>query len=171
MGEERLLRENVDLEDHEAQGFTRWTTVMRQRRRGKHRYVRRQGQEGFYRSTWANGVMADVVAQCGIYELKVVINGKHKVVYVGCTCRCREDASLKMRVNEYLQNGSHKARLINRALRRGAEICVRVKPCGQRGNLNQRRERAEGMEKDLLARYDYAWNKRENNAIRRIKVR
>lgn len=166
------MRENSHLRHAEAEGFTRWTTVMRKLKEGDAHYVRRQGQQGYYRDNWADGVMADFVAQCGIYEFKIVQNGQHRVVYVGCTCRCRGDASLNNRVKEYLEHGSHKAQLINSALRRGAEIHVRVKPCGlpSDGNLDELREVAEGLEKNLLARYDYAWNSRENNEIRRVHI-
>jgi len=65
---------------------------------------------------------------------------------------------------EYCTNGSHKKDLINDALERGYELWVRVKISTPRRNC---REDAERMENELLAKYNYAWNIR-NNAVRSI---
>ena len=101
---------------------------------------------------------------CGIYEwraTRTLRRRRHYVVYVGSTCRAKEGA-LRQRINEYCTNGSHKADLINDALRRGYELSVRVKISD-----SDEEEGAENMENELLKRYNYAWNVR-NNAIRNI---
>lgn len=165
---QRPLREQFDLL---AEGWSDWTLVMRRRQGGDTNYVRRDGHEGFYRRTWSDDdEIVDDVQQCGVYEFKLVKGNQHNCVYVGCTCRCRGDGSLRARINEYLHNGSHKAGKINDALRRDAEIHVRVKPCTRPngGDMNDWRKRAERMENDLLRQYDYAWNQRKNGEMRRI---
>ena len=98
------------------------------------------------------------------------------MVYVGCTCRQRNDRSLTDRLSEYARNGSHKADLIDRALRNGYQIWVRTKKvnlegqqrgqCGAPNRVESQRE-AERMENVLLAKYDYKWNIRNNENIRR----
>ena len=87
---------------------------------------------------------------------------KITVVYVGSTCR-EKPGALRDRIQSYCRNGSHKEELMNDALLEGYELCVRVKPTRARSKLN-----AERMENKLLAKYDYAWNKRNNNRVRKI---
>ena len=104
---------------------------------------------------------------CGIYEWKAVGTFRGQsgdvLVYVGSTCRGEgKKGSLKQRVREYGNNGSHKRTLVNEALEKGYELWVRVK------TSNQSRVRAEDMENRLLRTYDYPWNVRRNNAIRDI---
>ena len=98
------------------------------------------------------------------------------MVYVGCTCRQRNDRSLTDRLSEYARNGSHKADLIDQALEDGYQIKVRTKKvnlegqqdgrCGPPNRVESQRE-AERMENVLLAKYDYKWNIRNNENIRR----
>lgn len=99
---------------------------------------------------------------CGIYEwgVKRPLLGvtKIRVVYVGST------GALRGRIQRYCRDGSHKEDLINAALLKGYELWVRVKPTRCNSKLI-----AEIMEIKLLAKYNYAWNKRDNgNSIRHI---
>ena len=98
---------------------------------------------------------------CGIYEWRATRCRHNYVVYVGSTCRGKPGA-LRQRIYEYCRNGSHKANLINDALNRGYELWVRVKI-----SKEETIEDAENMENELLERYNYAWNVR-NNTIRNI---
>lgn len=107
---------------------------------------------------------------CGIYEwrAKGTLRGQpNHVVYLGSTCRAKPGA-LRGRILEYCTNGSHKINLINDALNKGYELWVRVKIDEGR---NPSRENTEAMENGFLARYDYAWNIRENGEIRHILPR
>ena len=89
--------------------------------------------------------------KCGIYEWKAEKPGRRSVVvYVGSTCRGKP-GSLRDRINEYCNDGSHKSELINDALHRGYTLLVRVKAA-------RSSENAEELEKAYLDRYDYAWN-------------
>ena len=102
--------------------------------------------------------------QCGIYEWQARREDQpNRVVYVGSTCRGKPEA-LRDRILEYCTNGSHKARLINLALRRGYELRVRVKGAG--GYSSRFEEEAEDMENDLLAKYNYAWKERMNGGTK-----
>ena len=97
------------------------------------------------------------------------------MVYVGCTCRQRNDRSLASRLSEYARKSSHKADLIDRALRNGYQIWVRTKKVNlegqQRGQcgaptLDRKQREAQDMENVLLDRYDYKWNIRRNGQMR-----
>lgn len=106
---------------------------------------------------------------CGIYEWRAKGTKDRQpnhVVYLGSTCRGKVGA-LRARILEYCTNGSHKRDLINDVLRGGYELWVRVKIAGGRNP----REKAENMENELLAKYDYAWNIRDNGERRNILPR
>ena len=103
--------------------------------------------------------------KCGIYEWQARSSDQpNRVVYVGSTCRSKR-GSLRDRILEYCTSGSHKEDLINNALGKGYELWVRVKISTAKNNC---KEDAERMENELLAKYDYAWNIRQNNGIRKI---
>lgn len=96
---------------------------------------------------------------CGIYEwgVKRPLLGETKirVVYVGSTGA----PALRGRIQSYCRDGCHKED------RKGYELRVRVKPTRSNSKLI-----AEIMEIKLLAKYNYAWNKRDNgNSIRHIR--
>ena len=131
-----------------------------------HLNLRGPNQVGFI-SSEIREAFPILVGHCGIYEwgVKRPLLGENKirVVYVGSTCRLKPGA-FKSRIQDYCRDGSHKEDLINVALLKGYELWVRVKPTGVNRKLN-----AERMENKLLAKYDYAWNERNNgNCIRDI---
>jgi hypothetical protein len=102
--------------------------------------------------------------KCGIYEWKVEgteTQQPTKEVYVGSTCRGKPGA-LQDRIMEYCSNGSHKSELIDDALEKGYELWARVKPSGRS------KVRAEDLENDLLSKYNYAWNIRDNIGVRDV---
>lgn len=99
---------------------------------------------------------------CGIYEWQTRKKGcRNSVVYVGSTCRSKEGALID-RILEYCRNGSHKADRINKALNRGYELWVRVKEVARGPHAKAPKVRAESMENDLLDKYNYTWNIRNN---------
>lgn len=112
--------------------------------------------------------------RCGIYEWMAVgtFEGQpDHVVYVGSTCR-RKPGGLRHRILEYCTHGSHKKELINIALLHGYELWVRVKIVkGKHCSREETKRKAEKMENDLLNRYDYAWNIRNNGQMRFILPR
>ena len=128
------------------------------------------------RSAGQTGVMCinirialpDEMRKCGIYEWQARGTFEDEpdevVVYVGSTFRAKPGA-LRNRILEYCDDGSHKSAIMNKALQRGYELWVRVKTSGR--NSDRCRKTAENMENELLQRYNYAWNVR-NNAIRDI---
>ena len=139
------------------EGWSDWSKAMvpfryngvKKRARGNHGYIVRDIKRAFpYKAT-----------KCGIYEWRVEKPGRRSVVvYVGSTCRGKP-GSLRDRINEYCNDGSHKSELINDALHRGYTLPVRVKAARSSENV-------EELEKALLDRYDYAWNKDRNGGIR-----
>ena len=99
--------------------------------------------------------------KCGIYEWRAhEVGAEGIVVYVGSTSRVTP-GSLSARISEYCSDGSHKKIKFNHALRHNYELWVRVKTCDSK-------ETAENRENQLLAKYDYAWNKRANGKMRSI---
>ena len=149
-------RETVIQEDEED--WTDWVKAMVPQNAGGNNLKRRKGNHiGFI----CTNIRTAFPKCCGIYEWRATRRRHNYVVYVGSTCRAKEGA-LRQRINEYCTNGSHKANLINDALNRGYELWVRVKVSD-----SNEEEDAENMENELLERYNYAWNVR-NNAIRNI---
>ena len=160
----KTLRENAHLK---AEGWSRWVKAMvpteepKKMAESQH-YERRGTNQTDVMYTNINTVLSDEMAQCDIYEWRAVRQdgNQPKVVYVGSTCR-EKPGSLRVRILEYCENGSHKKDLIKEALERQYELEVRVKTCGA-DTAN-----AEKMENELLNTHNYAWNVR-NNAIRDI---
>ena len=100
---------------------------------------------------------------CGIYEWRAIRDGQpNRVVYVGSTCTRGDGCPrLRSRILGYCRHGNHKKDLINDALRRGYALEVRYK---QADNVDDARK----QENDLLANYNYAWNIRNNVAVRDV---
>ena len=152
-----------------SKGWSRWTKAMVPPYYPVGRNLERRGrnQVGFMCSS-IRKAFPDQARRCGIYEwrgIKRPLFGqtKTRVVYVGSTCRDKP-GPLRSRILNYCRDGSHKEDLMNEALRRGYELWVRVKPTSARQKLY-----AERMENELLANFDYAWNKRNNgNRLRNI---
>ena len=155
-----LLRENCHLP---AEGWSHWKKAMvPPETEGRNLQPRGRNQVGFICLNIENA-FSDQDQCCGIYEWQARKQHNNHVVYVGSTCR-RKGGSLKDRIREYCTNGSHKRDLINDALGRGYELWVRVKISTARYDPDLDAER---MENELLAKYNYAWNIR-NNATRGI---
>ena len=163
MATDRLIREENRLQGENAQRWSNWVKAMvPPNTTGRNLEPRGQNQVGFI-SLGIRDAFPNEAPRCGIYEWQARKQGQpNMVVYVGSTCRDRD--SLRRRIREYCNNGSHNEDLINEALRRGYELWVRVKSSGGRVP----RQNAINMENVLLARYDYAWNRINNEVIRDI---
>ena len=155
------LRENSQVP---TEGWSDWKRAMvPPQTKGRNLQQRGQNQVGSISSSIRDAFSAEA-EDCGIYEWQARKSGQpNRVVYVGSTCRGKAGA-LRNRILEYCRNGSHKEDLINDALRRGYELWVRVKVSQA---LDDCKANAERMENELLAKYNYAWNIR-NNAVRSI---
>ena len=132
---------------------------------GRNLEPRGENQVGFMCSS-IRKAFPDKAQHCGIYEWRgkgTLDDQPNYVVYIGSTCRGKR-GGLRRRILEYCTNGSHKKDLINDALGRGYELWVRVKTSGGHAS----RKNAEDMENELLDKYDYAWNIRNNGGIRHI---
>ena len=156
------LRENSHVP---TEGWSLWKSAMVPQQTEVHNLQPRgQNQVGYICSSIRNA-FPDQARNCGIYEWQARRSDQtNRVVYVGSTCRGKTGA-LRERILEYCRNGSHKKDLINDALRKGYELWVRVKISLARQKC---REDAERMENELLAKYNYAWNIRNNAAVRSI---
>ena len=170
----RRHREDARLD---TEGWSRWVRGIVPEKNGRvvgrHRqhFERRSDDQQGLLCTNIREALPDEMSECGIYEWQArrprrgTRAGHRNVVYVGSTCRA-EPGSLRARILEYCDDGSHKSAIINKALQRGYELCVRVKTSGR--SSDHSREAAENMENKLLESYDYAWNFR-NNGKRRIR--
>lgn len=163
---DRKLREKSHLK---AQGWTKWIFAMApEGTRRKKNLEQRIGQVGFKNANLRAKLGKEIQRvkhRCGIYEWRAT---KHRgaapiVVYLGSTCpRDRGQwQRMQSRIVQYSTDGNHKTDNINNALKNGYELWVRFKPA-----IDE--EEAKRMENDLLARYDYAWNIRENGDQRQI---
>lgn len=153
-------REISDFQEDED-GWTDWFKAMVPPNAQGNNLQRRRGNHIGFICKDIKTAFPDEAEECGIYEWRATRHEHHYVVYVGSTCRGKPGA-LRQRIYEYCRNGSHKANLINEALNRGYELWVRVKI-----SKEETIKDAENMENELLKRYNYAWNVR-NNAIRNI---
>lgn len=156
-----LLRENSHVP---TEGWSGWKrAIVPPQTESHNRQPRKQNQVGYICSSIRNA-FPDEAEHSGIYEWQARRSDEpSRVVYVGSTCRGKAGA-LRNRILEYCRNGSHKEDLINDALRRGYELWVRVKVSQA---LDDCKADAERMENELLAKYNHAWNIR-NNAVRSI---
>ena len=154
-----LLRENCELPEY---GWSLWLKAMIPALGEDHDFIPRGGGHFGYRHKNIRDVFGGAHwGNCGIYEWKTVrADQPDRVVYVGSTCRATD--TVRARISEYCNHGSHKRDLINDALTWGYELWVRVKPTGVDG-----RTTAERAENALLAQCNYAWNIR-NNGVRSI---
>ena len=158
-------REISDFQEDED-GWTDWFKAMVPPNAQGNNLQRRRGDQIGFICKDIKTAFPDEAEECGIYEWQAkgtLRNQPDYVVYVGSTCRGKPGA-LRQRISEYCTNGSHKADLINDALDRGYELWVRVKTSEKK---KKKKEDAEKMENELLEKYNYAWNVR-NNAIRNI---
>ena len=163
MAQRQRLRENSRLQPPQSAGWSTWILAMVPFTNNRIIFeARSHGQEGYVKSDIGDA-LGGVGNNCGIYEWRATRNDQPKrVVYVGSTCpRGGLCPRLKNRIIGYCTNGNHKKDLINDALRKGYELWVRYK-------LAENVVEARGLENDLLAMYDYAWNVRSNGVIRGI---
>lgn len=142
-------------------GWNTWKKVMVPTVAGHQRdtFSKRPGAHQGFRRKELNNAFATYGYECGIYEWRAKRNEEITVVYIGSTCRAKR-GSLWQRIKEYCLNGSHKEVYINEALAKGYTLEVRLKTA-------KNKEEAEGLENELLEKYDYAWNERRNG-IRKI---
>lgn len=159
-------REDVPDEQFDNAGWTHtWIKAMLPDSLGAEEPIfrKRNIDQAGYRLLSKTVIMAlgDAGQHSGIYEWAAKQpHGELKVVYVGSTCRSKR-GKLKDRILEYCNSGSHKHPLINDALVKGYELFLRVKPSANQVG-------AEREENELLAKYNYAWNVRNNGAVRQI---
>ena len=142
-----------------SKGWSKWTRAMVPPCSTFSKKLQRRGpnQVGFVSSSLRKA-FPHLARHCGIYEwgARRPLQGEtvDKPLYLGSTCRAKP-GELRGRIRDYLRNGSHKQDLMNDALLKEYELWVRIKPTRVRQKLN-----AERMENKLLAKYNYAWNKR-----------
>jgi excinuclease UvrABC nuclease subunit len=86
------------------------------------------------------------------YELAIAGSrgGKQKTVYVG------ETKNEKRRISTYAKNGSHLSEFINAHLDNGWHLYYHA-------ILTQTKESAVQLQNNLLATYNYEWNKKLNS--------
>ena len=162
----RVVRERVSNERQQISGnWSDWVLAMTPQQQAPNFTTNRAqatGNVGFRRHTKRElkSQFEDIYDKpSGIYEWRIFKRTKSQeishVVYIGCTCRNRNDASIIDRVWEYCLDGSHKKKHIIEALKDGYELWVRIKvSAGGRKDLCA----AEEDENQLLRSFDYAWN-------------
>ena len=163
-------REISHLQHDEAHGWSEWIWAMAPKNtpRKIHLEPRINNQVGFVNTKLTDSLRKanpDVDKLCGIYEWRATkeYGTNPSVVYLGSTCPPAPGPGswhLENRIVAYIVHGNHKAELINDVLTRGCELWVRFKPASVQGE-------ARRMENELLRKYNYPWNIR-NNGVRPI---
>ncbi len=155
------LRERSNLQGEQSKGWSGWKRAMVPPDvEGRNLKPRGPNQVGTMCSN-IETAFGNLAEHCGIYEWRA--NGTrprqpNHIVYVGSTCLCRQPQKLGGRIIRYCKYGNHKKDLINKALGRGYEMWVRIKKAKSERD-------AQDQENALLAKYDYAWNKRQNGGV------
>lgn len=167
----RKFRETSHLQGVEAQRWSKWIWAMAPKNSTRRNNLEKRGngQEGIRNKKLTDSLMKanpNVSRLCGVYEWKAIRHQQaSSVVYVGSTCSRRGlDSCQRMqnRIVGYTKHGNHKTELINDALRKGYELRVRFKP-------TKDAQKAMDLENKMLRRYNYAWNKRSNGRLRKLK--
>jgi hypothetical protein len=108
----------------------------------------------------------------GVYEMRVVPPGAEEkdsvVIYLGKAGGIEpgNKSSLRQRMNQYMQNGSHKKELYDALLRGGCKIQVRVASASIGTRRTNSFESSKKIESHFLSKNDYAANKMENGNTR-----
>lgn len=146
--------------------WTNWITIMsssQEPNTSSSTWERRSGKGIGYRNTWALG-KAFENDYCGIYELRMVKDRKTVVVYVGSSCGTGK--GVRSRLQCYARDGSHKQPFIDAVLSvKGVSIQARAK-----SYFGCVKEVSGKLEDELLAKYDYLWNVRKNESVRKRKL-
>ena len=173
-------REISHLQGDEAHGWSDWIWAMapENTRRVNNLEPRGNNQEGVVNTNLADSLRQanpGVDKLCGIYEWRATqeYGTNPSVVYLGSTCPNAPDPDpgpgpgpgpspwhLENRIVAYTTHGNHKKELINDVLTRGCELWVRFKTAPAQ-------QAASRMENELLRKYNYPWNIR-NNGVRPI---
>ena len=138
--------------------WTKWRTIMSINPiEGLGQYKDRSGEAiGLKYTEQLNAFQDD----CGIYELRIVLNsrrGQQKIIVVYVGSSCGTGKGVRSRLKDYARDGSHKKRYINAALKNGAIIEARAKTT----DACDKKTSGE-WENELLEKYDYVWNIRNN---------
>lgn len=102
----------------------------------------------------------------GVYEMRIVPKGcKEKdgiVMYLGKAGGDNIKSTLKDRIDQYMQNGSHKSDFYNAVLKGKCKVQFRAAPAGMKTRATTGEEKAKALESYFLKKFDYAANKVEN---------
>ena len=165
--EQRKRRE--DVKKLPVGGFSSWQTIMHP-----------GGPDPYDRFTKRTGEGLRLRDNCfpkneGIYEVRVVSPSgyeKPNVIYLGKAGGEGTNSTLRQRMGQYMNDGSHKADLYNSLLKAGCIIQVRYKNTGSYSTRGRgASKRAKDAETSLLNQFDYAANKMENGQLRLDEVK
>jgi len=102
----------------------------------------------------------------GVYEVRFIPPGGKKsdaiVIYLGKAGGEDSDANLYKRMNQYMNNGSHKKIMYDSLLKGGCKVQVRVAKQGIWTRFSTGESKVKKVETFFLDRYDYAANVMEN---------
>lgn len=162
-------REISHLQGDEVRGWSDWIWAMAPENTRRQNILERgNNQKGVVNANLADSLRQanrGVDGLCGIYEWRATeeYGTNPSVVYLGSTCPPAPGPGpwhLENRIVAYTRHGNHKAELINDVLTRGCELWVRFKTAPAH-------QVASRMENELLSKYNYPWNIR-NNGVRPI---
>lgn len=158
-------REISHLQGDEAHDWSNWIWAMAPKNTPRENNLEPRGnnREGFVNTKFTDSLRQanrNVAELCGIYEWRVTDKDgtNPSVVYLGSTCPPAPGPGpwhLENRIVAYTRHGNHKAKLINDVLTRGCELWVRFKTA-------RTHQEASRMENELLRKYNYPWNIRDN---------
>lgn len=106
----------------------------------------------------------------GVYEVRIVPpEGSSRdavCIYLGKAGADDKESTLYSRIQQYMQNGSHKKELYDSLLKGGCKIQVRVAQEGMTTRARTGEQKSKDVESFFLKKNDYAANKLENGNYR-----
>jgi hypothetical protein len=166
------LKKREDVKRLPVGGFGPWKTMLKPKEKG---WDTCEENVGFITRTGEGLRLAEnkFPKNEGIYEIRVVPpGGDPKVIYLGKAGGEGTGSTLRQRIGQYMNNGSHKADLYNSLLKAGCSFEVRTKNTGSYSTRTRgASDRAKDAETKLLNQFDYAANKMENGKLRLDSVK
>ena len=155
---EELPEETDDDSEELPEEWTKWIAII------KPKITPEEHSKGWIRKreNWhtKSAVLQQFDGTSDIYELRLHKGRNKCVVYIGSSCA---KGGLRYRLSQYATNGSHKALLIQKAL--SARVTIEARACTLKDC-----ETARARENEILAKYDYLWNRRRNMTLRKAEA-
>lgn len=167
---QRQLREKTaNYVEGAPEGWSHLVPIMVPAKGTEGNFLPRHGDNfGYYLSDWVSkeNLRSYIEREYGIFEFFIIhmIDCEYMPVFIGSThvaMGCNPGTLLDC-VEAYMTHGGDKKNVINKILRRGYRIEVRIKNTLFNMPASLQRKESERMLEEMLGKYDYLWNEECN---------